>query len=97
MVVRGPEGLLRPYLSLGVGPSGWESRQRIPGTKSKIVTSGWGGAATASLGVEYYLRPKVAFDLGLRYMDLAGPGSGAGFDGNRLRSISLWAGHYVRF
>ena len=97
VAVRGPEGLLRPYLTVGVGPSGWESRQRIPGTKSKIVTSGWGGGAIASMGVEYYLRPKVAFDLGVRYTDLAGPGSGAGFDGDRLRAICLWAGHYVRF
>ena len=97
VIVRGPEGLLRPYLTLGGGPSGWESRQRIPGTDSKIVTSGWGGGATASVGVEYYLRPKVAFDLAVRYLDLAGPGSEAGLDGSRLRNISLWAGHYIRF
>ena len=34
---------------------------------------------------------------GLRYLDLAGPGDHAGLDGDRLRFMSLWAGHYVRF
>jgi len=47
--------------------------------------------------MEYYLRPKVAFDLGVRYIDLAGPGSDAGFDSDRLRYVAIWAGHYVRF
>ena len=61
------------------------------------MTSGWGGGAIGTLGMEYYLRPKVAFDLGVRYLDLAGPGSGAGFDSDRLRYIAIWAGHYVRF
>ncbi len=97
ITLHGPEGIVRPYFTVGVGPSGWESRQRIPNTDSKIVTSGWGGGAIGTVGIEYYLRPKVAFDLGVRYLDLPGPGSGAGFDGDRLRFIGLWAGHYIRF
>lgn len=97
LTVHGPEGHVRPYLTLAAGPSGWESRQRLVGTDSKIVTSGWGVGGIGTLGLEYYLRPKVAFDLGVRYLDLAGPGSDAGFDSDRLRTIAIWAGHYVRF
>ena len=47
--------------------------------------------------MEYYLRPKVAFDLGVRYLDLAGPGSDAGFDSDRLRYVAIWAGHLRSF
>ena len=97
MTLRGPESTLRPYITVGIGPSGWESRQRVPGTEGKVLTSGWGWGAAGTIGLEYYLRPKVAFDLGLRYLDLAGPGDHAGLDGDRLRFMSLWAGHYVRF
>lgn len=97
LTLRGPEGLVRPYVTVGVGPSGWQSRQRVSGSDAKLLTSGWGAGAGASLGIEYYLRPKVAFDLGARYLDLAGPGTEAGLDEDRLRFIALWAGHYVRF
>ena len=72
-------------------------RQRIPNSEAKIITSGWGWAGTGSVGVEYYLRPKVAFDLALRFIDSAGPGSQAGLDDGRLRFLGLWAGHYIRF
>jgi hypothetical protein len=95
--VHGPEGLVRPYLTLAGGPSGWESHQAIPGTDSNTVTSGWGFGGIGAVGIEYYLRPKVAFDLGLRYLDLAGPGASAGLDSDRLRFFSIWAGHYIRF
>lgn len=97
VVVRGPEGLVRPYISVGGGPSGWESRHMIPGVDAKVVTSGWGWAATGSVGLEYYLRPKVAFDLAFRYVDAAGPDNQPGLDGDRLRFMGLWAGHYIRF
>ena len=97
ITLRGPEGLVRPYLTLGGGPSGWESHQSLTGTDARIVTSGWGGAATATLGIEYYLRPKVAFDLGLRYLDLPGPGANANLDSDRIQFLALWVGHYVRF
>jgi hypothetical protein len=97
IVLRGPEGTLRPYVTVGGGASGWESRLRIPNSEAKVITSGWGWAGTASVGVEYYLRPKVAFDLALRFIDNAGPGSQAGLDDDRLRFLGLWAGHYIRF
>ena len=97
MTLHGPEGLVRPYITVGAGPSGWELRQRISGTDANIMTSGWGPAAIGTLGIEYYMRPKVAFDLGLRYLNLPGPGANAGFDGDRLRIIGLWVGQYVRF
>ena len=74
VVLRGPEGTLRPYVTVGGGLGGWESRLRIPNTEAKIITSGWGWAGTGSVGVEYYLRSKVAFDLALRFIDSAGPG-----------------------
>ncbi len=95
-VLRAPEALLRPYAVAGAGPSGWESRIRVPNSNAQLVSSGWGLGWTAGLGVEYYLRPRVAFDLAVRYMDTPGPGD-AGAGGDRLHFVTLWAGHYVRF
>jgi opacity protein-like surface antigen len=95
-IVRAPEGLLRPYGVAGAGPSGWESRVRVPNTDAQLLSSGWGVGWTAGLGVEYYLRPRVAFDLAVRYLDTPGPG-GAGMAGERLHFVTLWAGHYFRF
>jgi len=95
-VLRAPEGLLRPYAVAGAGPSGWESRVRVPNTDAQLLSSGWGVGWTAGLGVEYYLRPRVAFDLAVRYLDTPGPG-GADMPGERLHCITLWAGHYFRF
>ncbi len=95
-VLRAPEALFRPYAVAGVGPSGWESRMRVPGGDAQLLSSGWGVGWTAGLGVEYYLRQRVAFDIAVRYMDTPGP-SGAGVDGERLHFLTIWAGHYVRF
>jgi opacity protein-like surface antigen len=95
-IVRAPEGLLRPYGVAGAGPSGWESRVRVPNTDAQLLSSGWGVGWTAGLGVEYYLRPRVAFDLAVRYLDTPGPG-GVGMAGERLHFVTLWAGHYFRF
>jgi opacity protein-like surface antigen len=96
LVVRAPEALLRPYAVAGAGPSGWESRIRVPNSSAQLITSGWGLGWTAGVGVEYYLRPRVAFDVAVRYQDTPGPGD-AGMGGRRLHFMTLWAGHYVRF
>jgi opacity protein-like surface antigen len=48
----------------------------------------------AGLGVEYYLRQRVAFDVAVRYFDTPGPGDAGG---KRLHHLNLWVGHYVRF
>ena len=95
-VLRAPEALFRPYAVAGAGPSGWESRVRVPNSDAQLITSGWGVGWTGGLGVEYYLRPRVAFDVAVRYLDTPGPG-GAGMGGDRLHFLTLWAGHYVRF
>ena len=95
-VLRAPEALFRPYVVAGAGPSGWESRLRVPNSDTQLVSSGWGVGWTGGLGVEYYLRPRVAFDVAVRYFDGPGP-SGAGTGGERLHFLTLWAGHYFRF
>jgi opacity protein-like surface antigen len=96
LVVRAPEAVLRPYAVAGAGPSGWESRIRIPNSGAQLLSSGWGVGWTGGVGVEYYLRPRVAIDIAVRYFDTAGP-DGAGTGGDRLHFVSLWAGHYFRF
>ncbi|TMQ64886.1 MAG: hypothetical protein E6K77_03505 [Candidatus Eisenbacteria bacterium] len=95
-VLRAPEALFRPYAVAGAGPSGWESRVRVPNSDAQLITSGWGVGWTTGLGVEYYLRQRVAFDVAVRYLDTPGPG-GAGMGGERLHFLTVWAGHYVRF
>lgn len=97
IALRAPEGLFRPYATLGGGPSGWESRIKLPSQDAQLVSSGWGLGWTASAGVEYYLRPGLALDVSYRYFDTAGPGSTANLAGDRLRFATLWVGHYVRF
>ena len=93
-VLRGPEGLFRPYAVAGAGPSGWESRARVPNSDAQLVSSGWGLGWEAGLGVEYYLRQRVAFDVAVRYFDTPEPGDAGG---KRLHHLNLWIGHYVRF
>ncbi|TMQ58010.1 MAG: hypothetical protein E6K76_08855 [Candidatus Eisenbacteria bacterium] len=95
--LRAPEALFRPYATIGGGPSGWESRVRVPAQRDQLVSSGWGLGWTASAGVEYYLRPRLALDVNFRYFDTPGPGGEANLAGDRLRYATLWVGHYVRF
>ena len=95
-VLRGPEALLRPYATAGAGPSGWESRLRLPNTSAQLISSGWGVGWSAGAGVEYYLRQRVAFDVAVRYQDCPGPGD-AGLGDERLRFVTVWIGHYLRF
>jgi len=96
LVVRGREGLFRPYAVAGAGPSGWESRIRLPNTGAQLLSSGWGLGWEAGIGIEYYLRQRIAFDVAVRYFDAPGPGD-AGMDGKRLHFLNVWVGHYVRF
>ncbi|MCZ6915257.1 MAG: hypothetical protein O7I93_00640 [Gemmatimonadetes bacterium] len=111
LVLRAPDALFRPYASLGGGAYGWEARVKVdPATsmfdtggspvdpqQAQLVWSGWDVGLTASVGVEYYLRPRVALDVGLRYHATGGPGTEVGIDDGNLRFLTLWVGHYVRF
>ncbi len=51
-VLRAPEALFRPYAVAGAGPSGWESRLRIPNSGAQLISSGWGVAWTGGIGME---------------------------------------------
>ena len=63
---------------------------------SRFKSFGWNVGLVPTVGVEYYLRPKVALDVGLRYHLTNVPPIGADTGGN-LRFFTLWIGHYVRF
>ncbi len=97
LVLRGPEARIRPYGTIGGGAYGWESRIRTEPGGPQLVQSGWDLGWTASLGIEYYLRSKVALDIALRYHATGGPGPDAGIDDGRMRFFALWVGHYLRF
>ncbi len=97
IVVRGPEARVRPYASFGAGVYGWESRQRLPASDTQYVNSGWGLGGNVGLGVEYYLRPKLALDVSARAHEAVSPGDAAGIRERRLRFFTLWVGHYIRF
>lgn len=96
IVVRAPDALFRPYASVGGGAYGWDARTvTAPGVR-EIIT-GWHPGWTAAAGLEYYLRPRVAFDVSLRYHATQGPGAQIGLPDKRLRFFGVWIGHYVRF
>ncbi len=97
IVIRGPEARVRPYASFGAGAYGWESRQRLPMSDTQYVNSGWGLGGNVGLGVEYYLRPKLALDVSARAHEAVSPGDAAGIRERRLRFFTLWVGHYIRF
>jgi hypothetical protein len=96
-VLRGPEGRVRPYASVGAGAYGWESRRHLPASDSQLVTSNWSLGGNVGLGIEYYLRPKLALDVSMRLHEAVSPGAVAGVPERRLRFATLWVGHYVRF
>jgi len=96
LVVRAPDALFRPYASLGGGAYGWDARTYIDPT-ARVLRVGWDLGWTAGAGIEYYLRPRVALDVGLRYHSTGGPGQDVGIADDRLRFLALWVGHYVRF
>jgi opacity protein-like surface antigen len=97
LVARAPGTTLRPYATIGAGAYGWEARfpTSLPDTQG--VTAGWSFGASAGLGLEYYLRPRLALDLSVRYHDAASPGARAGLSGDRLRFYTVQLGHYARF
>jgi opacity protein-like surface antigen len=97
LVARAPDALFRPYASIGGGAYGWESRVPVPDGDAKLVTSGWDLGWTAAIGVEYYLRTRVAFDVGLRFHSTDGPGASGGISDDKLQFFTLWLGHYLRF
>jgi opacity protein-like surface antigen len=96
-VLRAPDALFRPYVSVGGGAYGWESRIRAIDNHGQYVFSGWSPGWNVGVGIEYYLRVNVALDVGLRYHSTQRPGSKAGMSDDQLRFYTLWIGHYFRF
>jgi hypothetical protein len=96
LILRAPDAKFRPYASIGGGFYGWQSRVGQP-AGGELVTAGWDLGWTSGVGIEYYLRTKVAFDVGVRYHRTVGPGPAAGMADDRLRFFTVWIGHYVRF
>ena len=93
-VIRAPDRKFRPYVGGGVGMYGWESRiQNGDGTRT--LDNGWGPGWTATVGLEYYMRTKVAFDLGVHYHNTSASGGLPGDPG--MKFFTVWIGHYVRF
>ncbi len=75
---------------------GWDARTFTAPRVREIVT-GWHPGWTAAAGLEYYLRPRVALDVSLRYHATQGPGTLIGLPDRHLRFFAVWIGHYVRF
>ena len=61
------------------------------------VSSGWMLGWSAGVGVEYYLRTKVALDVGVRYYHGGSLPDRAQADGVDLRFLTVWIGHLLRF
>lgn len=95
VVVSLPDARWRPYLVFGGGAYGWESQIRAGGD-SQFETPGWSAGWNAGLGLEYYLRSHVAFDVGVRYHQAAGSQAVAKLGPAGLRFTSIWIGHYLR-
>jgi hypothetical protein len=66
IVVRTPDAVLRPYLAVGGGLYGWQARSPMTSGADYEASSGWSTGWTVAAGVEYYLRPKAALDVGVR-------------------------------
>ncbi|MFB3087133.1 MAG: outer membrane protein, partial [Acidiferrobacterales bacterium] len=92
VVLRTPDALFRPYVSVGGGLYGWESSVRVSADGAQLLSSGWDLGWTPGVGIEYYLRPRVALDIGLRYHMTKIP-----VEDGHMRFFTLWIGHYVRF
>lgn len=88
---------LRPYAGLGGGVYGWQAREAKSASGTYLASSGWSWGWNAQAGIEYYLRPRVALDVGVRLHSTHLDHAEAGIAGDRLRFVSLWIGHYFRF
>ena len=97
LAVRANDAVLRPYASMGAGAYGWEARSPSTLPDAQVVTSGWRFGVNAALGIEYYLRPRLALDLSVRLHDCGAPGERSGLGDEHLRFFTVQAGHYVRF
>jgi hypothetical protein len=97
VVVRTRDATLRPYVTAGGGLYGWQARSPVTSGADYQASSGWSVGWTAAAGVEYYLRPKVALDVGVRLHITRIDGTAAGLSNDRLRFAALWIGHYFRF
>lgn len=97
LVFHPPRGRLRPYLGAGAGVYGWQSRVPTTTPRSYLASSGWSLGWNAQAGIEYYLRPRVALDVGVRLNDTHINSTSAGLSNDHLRFMSLWIGHYFRF
>jgi hypothetical protein len=97
LVIRAPDARFRPWASLGGGAYGWEVRLPVATGKAQLVESGWNGGWLVGVGLEYYLRPKIAFDFGIRLHSTPGPGTTAEIESGDLRFLTFWFGHYLRF
>ena len=96
VVVAFPEARFRPYLAFGGGAYGWESQIKTTGD-TQVETPGWSHGWTGGVGLEYYLRAHVAFDVAVRYHRATGPEAIAKLGPEGLRFTTVWIGHYLRF
>jgi len=96
-VLRTRDGLFRPYLTGGGGLYGWQARTPVTTGADYQASSGWSVGWTVAAGFEYYLRPKVALDVGVRLHITRIDGAAAGLASDRLQFAALWIGHYLRF
>ncbi|MEO5826241.1 MAG: hypothetical protein ABIR59_10165 [Gemmatimonadales bacterium] len=97
IVARAPGARLRPYAGLGGGVYGWQAREAKSASGTYLASSGWSWGWNAQAGMEYYLRPRVALDVGVRLHNTHLDRDAAGIAGDHLRFVSLWIGHYFRF
>ena len=96
-VTMGPGARFRPYLGGGVGVYGWQTRTALTDVGNYRGASGWSWGINGKFGVEYYMRPTVALDVGIRWHRTHLDGEAAGLASDHLQFASLWIGHYLRF
>jgi hypothetical protein len=96
LTLRTPDAWVRPYITAGGGVYGWESRERLKGNEQRLY-SGWDLGWTVGVGLEYYLRPRIALDLGVRQHFTGIAELGTVGEGRHLRFLTIWIGHYLRF
>lgn len=96
-VSMGPGARFRPYLGGGVGAYGWQTRTPSGENRGYHGASGWSWGLHAKAGIEYYMRPTVALDLGVRLHRTHLDAAAAGLASDHLQFMQVWVGHYLRF